>query len=833
MLLRLSRISLTSRCAVAVLACVLATAGSLARADESAFVVTPAELTLVGNFSRAQLVATRAAAATAIDDRSEDLTSVAKFVSANPAVATVNEAGLLTAVGDGKAQISVTVGSAVREATVTVTGVVPHPTINFTQQIRPILNKSGCAMAACHAAQHGKGGFKLSVFGSETDVDHRAMTRDSLLRRVDFVRPENSLVLLKPAMQVPHGGGRRVEPGSTDYQILDAWIRSGCQAPQKTDPEVVGVTVFPTRRVGQTGLKQQLRVEAEYTDGTRRDVTAWARFDSMDDGVLSVTRDGLVTTVGKGQGPVMVRFEGHAGISLFVVPYAEQVELKGWTNQNFVDELAAAKFRELGIEPSPTCDDATFVRRVFLDAIGTLPTPEEVAAFLGSTDPNKRTVLVDRLLGMSSDPTQNIYNDAYSAYWSLRWSDLIRNSSRELGDQGMWALHNWVRTAFRENRPFDQFVRELVTAKGSIYSSGPANYFRLNANPPALTESTLQTFLGVRMECAKCHHHPFEKYSQDDYYSFAAFFARVSQKNSEEFGLFGRESVIIVRDAGEVTHPKTGKRMEPKPLDSLTPVDHPLDRRIPLAQWLTSTDNPLFARSIANRYMDFLMGRGLVEPVDDMRGTNPPSNPPLLDALARHFVDGKYDLKKLMRVIMTSRLYQLDSQPQPGNAADYRFYSHFPVKRLTAEPLADAIDRVTGVQTKYKSLPLGTRAIELPDAEYPDYFLNTFAKPRRASVCECERSPDANLAQALHTLNGDTLANKIGDKNGRIAKLLASGKSHAEIVSELYLVALSRLPTEQEQTTSVQFLDEYSSRDEYYQDLLWALMNSKQFLFVR
>lgn len=272
--------------------------------------------------------------------------------------------------------------------------------------------------------------------------------------------------------------------------------------------------------------------------------------------------------------------------------------------------------------------------------------------------------------------------------------------------------------------------------------------------------------------------------------------------------------------------------MEPRPLDAIAPLDHPLDRRIPLAQWLTASENPMFSRSIANRYMQYLMGRGLVEPVDDMRGTNPPSNPPLLDALARHLVDSKYNLKQLMRVIMSSRLYQLDSQPTPGNAADFRFYSHFPVKRLTAEPLADAIDRVTGVQTKYKSLPLGTRAIELPDAEYPDYFLNTFAKPRRASVCECERSPDANLAQALHTLNGDTLASKIADKNGRVAKLLASGKSHGDIVAELYLVSLSRPPTEQEQSSSVQFLDEYSSRDEYYQDLLWALMNSKHFMFV-
>lgn len=804
-----------------------------ANADDGPLVVSPRELTLQENFARAQLTVARGNAQGELTDRSEDLTSQAQFVSSNPAIVTVSASGLLTAVADGSAQIAITVGSATSEARVTVAGVVAQPAINFTQQIRPILNKSGCAMAACHAAQHGKGGFKLSVFGSETDTDHRAMVRDSLLRRVDFVRPDQSLLVLKPTMGVPHGGGRRIEPNSIDHQIFLHWIRGGCPAPQKTDAEVAKVEVFPNRRVGQTGLKQQLRVEAEYTDGQRRDVTAWARFDSMDDGVLAVTREGLVTTVGKGQAPIMVRFEGQAAIALFVVPFAEQVELKGWTNQNFVDELAAAKFRELGIEPSGLCDDATFIRRAFLDAIGTLPTADEVTAFVQSNDPQKRTQLVDRLLGLTGNPALDTYNDAYSAYWSLKWSDLIRNSSRELGDQGMWALHNWVRTSFRENRPFDQFVKELITAKGSIYSSGPANYFRLNANPPALTESTIQTFLGIRMECAKCHHHPFEKYSQDDYYGLAAFFARVGSKNSEEFGLFGRETVIVVRDAGEVSHPRTGKRMEPRPLDELKPVEHPLDRRIPLAQWLTSTDNPYFARSVANRYMHYLMGRGLVEPVDDMRGTNPPTNPPLLDALARHLVEHRFNLKQLARVIMTSRLYQLDSQPTPNNAADYRFYSHFPVKRLSAEPLADAIDRATGVQTKYKSLPLGTRAIELPDAEYPDYFLNTFAKPRRASVCECERSPDANLAQALHTLNGDTLANKIADKNGRIAKLLAAGKSHQEVVSDLYLNALGRFPTADEQAASLLYLDEYPTRAEYYHDLLWALINSKQFLFVR
>ncbi|HUE71484.1 MAG TPA: DUF1549 domain-containing protein [Pirellulaceae bacterium] len=798
-------------------------------AAQEPLVVVPGEVKLEGNFARAQLVVGRASSPS--QAKTGEVGNLS-YVSSDPTIVSVNERGLMLAVKDGQAKITVAAAGMTKDVPVTVSGVVENPVIQFSEHIAPILTKAGCAMAACHAAQHGKGGFKLSVFASEPASDQKAMVRDSLQRRIDFVQPENSLILLKPTMGMAHGGGRRIAKDSVEYQTLLAWIRGGAPAPKDTDPIVTKLHVFPKERVGQIGMTQQLRVEAEYEGGKRRDVTPLARFDSMDDGVLSVTSSGLLTTVGKGQAAVMVRYEGQADISLVVVPFADKVDLAGWQNYNFIDELAAAKFRELGIEPSPLADDATFIRRAFLDAIGTLPTPEETTAFLESTDPAKRAKLIDRLLGLTGDPAQDIYNEWYAANWSLKWSDLLRNSSRELGDQGMWALHNWIKDSFRANRPMDQFVRELITAKGSIYTSGPANFYRVNANPPEITEAVSQTLLGIRMECAKCHHHPFEKYSQDDYYSLAAFFARVGNKNSQEFGLFGREQVVMVRDSGEVSHPRTGKRMEPKPLEG-EPLNHELDRRIPLAAWMTAPDNPFFARNIVNRYVGYLLGRGLVEPIDDLRSTNPPTNPALMDALVKHFVDSKFDVKQLMRLIMNSRLYQLDSQPTAANALDGKFYSHYYVKRLKAEPLLDAIDRVTGTQTKYKSLPLGTRAIELPDAEYPDYFLNTFAKPRRASVCECERSPDENLSQALHTLNGDILAGKIADANGTVAKLIKEGKSHEEVVRHLYLLTLCRPPSDAELAESVVFLDESPSAAECYQDLLWALVNSKQFLFVR
>jgi hypothetical protein len=788
-------------------------------------VVEPKRVELAGNFARAQLVASVA---------------VAIFTSSDRKVVRVDSQGVLHAVGNGTAEIVVTLKSSSAvwsgavssiRVPVTVKDVVALPSVSYSRDVVPIISKAGCNMGACHASQYGKAGFKLSVFGYEPTQDYAAIVRDRSERRVNFLEPEQSLLLKKPTLQVPHGGGRRMKIGSTEYQTLVAWIASGAPGPNPSDPQVTRIVAGPARAISVPGAKQQIRVEAFYTDGTSRDVTALAKFDSMDEGVLSATRDGLVTINGKGQAPALVRYEGQAATCLFMVPYAAHVELTGWKNQNFVDELAAARFRELGIEPSSLCSDAAFLRRAFFDAIGTQPTLAEVRAFLSSKDPAKRTKLVDSLLGLTGDPQRDVHNDAYAAWWTLKWSDLIRNQSNDLGEQGMWAFHNWLSESFRSNKPFNRFVKELVTAKGSIYSVGPANFFRVNSNPQDCAESTAQLFLGVRLGCAKCHHHPFEKYGQDDYYSFASFFARVGSKGSQEFGLFGGESVVMVRAGGEVSNPRTGRVLKPKPLDG-PETDDPLDRRAALARWLTSPKNEYFAKSVVNRYTAYLLGRGLVDPVDDLRATNPPSNPELMDALARHFVASGFDLKQLLRVLMTSRLYQLDSQPTPANEADRRFYSHFNVKRLSAEALLDAVDEATGTPTKFTNLPLGTRAIELPDAEYQDYFLKTFGKPVRASVCECERSPDESLSQALHTLNGDVVTGKIGAAGGRIAQLLAAKTSPEKTVEDIYLATLSRYPTQDERQNVARFLKESKSPRECFEDLQWALINSKEFLFV-
>jgi hypothetical protein len=805
-----------------------------AMAQESAtqFVVTPASVSLSGNFAQAQLLLTADRSDGSTDKLSEDLTPRATYASSHPQVVTVNDAGRLLAVADGTATVTATVGGVSKSVEVKVAGVSATPAIGFNEYVIPILSKAGCSAGACHASQYGKGGFKLSVFGFAPDQDHAQIVRDRHGRRVDFLDPSQSLLLLKPTLAVPHGGGQRLQAGSVDVQTLAAWLAGGAPGPNSKAPKVSGITVLPRERVGPLGYGQQLQVVASYNDGTQRDVTCWAKFDSMDDAVVKVTPQGHYTTIGKGQAPVMVRFEGQADISMALVPYAKDVTLAGWTDNNFVDKLAAEKFRELGIEPSPLCDDATFVRRAYLDAIGTLPTIEEAAAFADATDPDKRRKLIDRLLGLTGDPALDVFNNEYAAFWSLKWSDLIRSTSTKLGEQGMWAMHNWIVDSLRQNKPFDKFVSELISAKGSIYMSGPANYYRIAAGPNELAEATAQLFLGVRLQCAQCHHHPFEKYSQDDYYGFAAFFSRVGTKNSQEFGLFGRESVVLVKPTGDVRHPRTGQVMPPTPLDGQA-VDHELDRRLPLAAWLTAKDNTFFAKNVVNRYVAYLLGKGLVEPVDDMRATNPPSNVALMDALSQDFVASGFNLKHLLRTIMISRLYQLDSQPTASNKADSRYYSHYQVKRLGAEALLDAIDYVTGTQTKFKNMPLGTRAIELPDGEYPTYSLAVFGKPKRASTCECERVSDPSLVAALHIINSDTISVKLVDKSGRIGQLLAAKKPHDEIVSQLYLATLSRRPTAEEIKHSQQSLAESPGPQEFYEDLLWALMNTKAFMFNR
>ncbi len=801
-----------------------------AAAEAGEFQITPGSVTLEGNFARVQLLVTAADAKGGVSERSVDQTTSATYQSARPEIASVSKTGQVLGVANGETAITITVAGTTKSVAVKVTGVSDRPVIGFTEHVMPILSKAGCNAGACHASQFGKGGFKLSVFASEPGNDHLAIARGEIGRRINPLDPARSLLLLKPTMQVPHGGGRRLETGSVDYRILEQWIGAGAPGPTGGAPSIMGFEVFPTHRIGQVGQTQQLRVTAKYSDGRTRDVTAWAKFDSTDEGVLRVSPQGVVQTVGRGVGSAMVRFEGRAVIAQFVVPYADSVDLAGWTDQNFIDRLARARFQEIGISPSPLCDDATFVRRAYLDAIGTLPTPEQVTAFVAATDAAKRAKLVDRLLGLTGDPAQDVYVNEYSSYWALKWSDLVKSNSATLGEQGMWSMYNWLKDSFRQNKPFDRFVRELITARGNPYDNGPANYFVAFQGAEALTDASAQVFLGMRVQCAKCHHHPFEHISRADFNGLAGFFGQVSSKPSAAYGKLGGPSIILTRtDETPQQYPKEILGMPvPERLKG-----GKLDRRELLADWLAAPENKALARNVVNRYVAYLLGRGLVQPIDDLRATNPPSNPELLDALADDFIKSGYDVRRLMRTIMTSRLYQLSSQPTAANAGDQRFYSHYLVKRLGAEALLDAIDAATAAPTKFEKLPAGTRAIDLPDARYENYLLAVFGKPRREGVCECERVTDPNLAQALHTLNSDTIMAKIAHPQGRVARLLAAKKTDAEMLGELYLATVSRPPTAAEQSTLLKLRAESPDAKGFYEDLLWSLLNSKHFLFVR
>jgi hypothetical protein len=787
--------------------------------------VSPPEGELRGRLARIQFAVQQ-------HDASHDLTREVTYESLTPNLVAIDASGLAKPVANGEGTIRITHGDEQVDVSIVVSGVDEATPASFRNDVIPILNRAGCTGGSCHAAQYGQGGFKLSLWGFEPEKDFNPIVRAELGRRVSLVSPDDSLILQKPTMAVAHGGGRRFAKDSYEYEVLRTWLRDGAPKPKKQAPEVVDLTVTPATRVYQVGKGQQLRVVAKYSDGSTRDVTNRVMYESMGDAVASILPSGYVMAVGSGQAPIMIRFMGQAKVSIVIVPHSGSIDLTGFEPHNFIDELVSERWQQLGLQPSELCTDEEFIRRAFLDAIGTLPKPARIHAFLDSDDPNKREALVDELLGLTEDPARDIYVNEWSAYWALKWGDLIRNNRNKLGDGGMWALYNWTRASLRENKPVDQFVRELITAQGSVFQSGPANYYKVTTKPDELAEATAQNFLGIRLMCAKCHHHPFEVYSQADYYGLAAFFTRVATKSSPDFGALGQDTVVLVKRTGSINHPRTRKTMQPKPLrgDPIDPEAH-RDLRRPMAEWLTSPDNRLFARNLANRFWGYFMGTGLVEPIDDVRATNPPSNPELLDGLANHLVEQRFDLRQLMRAILTSRTYQLSSRPRGNNGTDVRFYTHYNVKRLPAEVLLDAINFATTTQEKFSGIPAGTRAIELPDPNYTSYFLDTLGRPKRVITCECERTAQPNLAQVLHIANGEVLSRKVADASGRAAKLVTAGLPEDAMISELYLTTVSRIPSEAEIERCRQVIERAESRQEGAEDVLWALCNSREFLF--
>lgn len=797
--------------------------------------IEPARAELVGPRARQRLLV----AGLDPDGNRRDLTAAAHFTSLAPHVARVTPDGVVLPVGNGTATIKAAVGDRSALVAVRVREAGGLRPVSFANEVVPLLTRLGCNQGACHGAQHGKGGFRLSLLGFDPELDHETIARQAGSRRISPSRPERSLLLRKATASVSHGGGRRIAVGSPQYRLLVQWIVDGAPGPGPKEPRIVGLDVFPAERAMSPGERQQLLVRARFSDGAAYDVTDQALLQSLNEGVVEVTPDGRITARSPGATAVMARYMGLAAVARVSVPYPPAAGVPrpaehrttavpavlSSAQPHFIDALVARQWERMRLSPSPLCTDAEFIRRASLDAIGTLPKPEEVRAFLASRDPNKRARLIDALLERPE----------YADYWSQKWGDLLRVSRSRLTEKGMWSFYNWLHEQLRTNRPVDRWTRELITAQGSTYTTGPANFYRVARTPPDLAETTSQVFLGVRLQCARCHHHPFERWSQDDYYSLAAYFARVGLKGSQEFGIFGGEQIVRLNATGEVRHPKTNREVPPRPLVEpavrLLPRAEDSDRRRALAEWLTSPENPFFARNIVNRYWAYLMGRGIVEPVDDLRVTNPPSNPELLDALARDFVARGYDLKALLRTIMTSRVYQLSATPTPANARDDRFYTRYPVKRLPAEVLLDAICDATGVPEKFSGLPKGTRAIQLPDAGVASSFLDTFGRPPREIACECERSAEPNIAQALTLMNGEVLNRKLGPDEGRIARLLARNVPTADAVTELYLATLSRYPRSTELRTALGLIGKAPNRKEGLEDLLWTLLNSREFLF--
>jgi hypothetical protein len=759
--------------------------------------------------------------ATNATGQQRDLSRQARYSIASEQIATVSADGVVRPVSDGTTQLTIQAGGRQVSVAVHVRGASKESPVNFTREVEAVLTRAACNSGPCHGAQHGKGGFRLSLFGFDPEFDHSQIVHGAESRRIVLSDPERSILLQKPALIMEHVGGERLRPGTRPYQILKAWLEDGAPAPGRNDPTIESVEVWPARRLMQPGEQQQVLVTARWKDGLVEDVTSLAQFDALNEAIATVTPDGLITARGVGESHIMIRFAGQARVVQVTLPYTT-APMPAMPAHNFIDEKLIARWQQLGLSPSELCSDEEFLRRLYLDAIGTLPTPDEIRAFLADQRPDRRNRAIDAVLDRPE----------FVDFWALKWGDLLRINRDLLQEKGMWSFHNWIRAALRDGKPMDRIVREIITAEGSTFTEGPANFYLASRTPADWSETSVQLFLGVRIGCARCHHHPFEKWSQDDYYGMTAFFARLGTKNSQEFGLFGRETVVFLRPTGEVTHPRKGGVVRPRPLDGPV-LDDPQDRRRQLADWMTSADNPFFARNLANRFWAYTMGRGLVEPIDDLRETNPPSIPELLDALAAELVAQKFDLKSFLRTIFRSRAYQLSSKVAPGNRADASntYYTRYTRKRLTAEQLADAIDFATGTVEKYPGLPLGTRAIQLPDTRVRSFLLDVFGRPARQVTCECERTATPNIAQALHLLNGDFLNRKIEQPTGRVARLLTARKKLPEAVEELYLATLSRRPTAQERERDVAWIQQAASPREGLQDLLWVLINRREFQF--
>jgi hypothetical protein len=774
------------------------------------------------------------------DGHQEDLTSMASVAISNPAVAKLDADQIARPAGDGETTITATVQGRSASVPLKVADYSTATTWSFRNDVLPVMTKVGCNSGPCHGAAAGKNGFKLSLRGYDPVTDYFTLTHQALARRTDRLEPAKSLILLKPTLTISHGGGRRFDVGSPEYKILSGWLAQGMPAPEDSDPVVKEIQVLPREASLVPGAEQQLIVTAVFSDGRTADVTRWAKYDSGDEGVASVDNLGHVTMHGYGEAPVTVWYQSHVTFSRLRIPFPYKVEdavFRKAPRNNYIDDAILEHLRALHIPPSPRASDAEFIRRAYLDAAGILPSPSDVDRFLKDPSPEKRNHLIDEL----------IKRPEFVDYWTYKWSDLLLVSSNHLSNDEMWSYYKWIRESVATNKPWNEFATEVITASGNTLRNGAANYWVIHRDPLDTSENMAQAFLGINISCAHCHNHPLAKWTQKDYYGMANLFARVRLKTFEPSGF--RPGVGVLFNDVTVYSAPTGEFMDdrlmiplpPKPLDAAAlSSEIPGDTRQYFAKWLTSADNPFFARNIVNRIWRNFMGRGLIEPVDDLRDTNPATNDELLNALVKDFVAHNFDVDYLIRTIMQSATYQTSSKPLKENADDDKYGSHFVIRRLPAEVLLDAYSQVTQVPEKFEGYPAGMRGMQLPDTAVESYFLTAFGRPVRQQSRDSERTSVPTITQALHIINGDTLNNKLRAPDNSIDMLIRLGFDDGQIVDYLYLASLSRHPTDAERAALLPALAAAEQekiagvddpRRSALNDMTWALLTGEEFMF--
>ncbi|WP_020475284.1 DUF1549 and DUF1553 domain-containing protein [Zavarzinella formosa] len=802
-------------------------------ADAPRLIVTPAAIELNDKAHPHQILVTRVDA----NGVSQDVSAAVTLKSANPALAAVFGRSVI---GNATGETMVTVSHNGLTTDVKVKIALPAIELppSFANDVVPILTRQGCNQGACHGKGAGQNGFRLSLRGYAPETDHRYITREFNGRRLEMADPEASLMLRKPLGTSPHEGGRVFGADSREYRVLLDWIKAGVPGPLADEAKLVKLELFPGTRTMRKGDVQQLLAIGEFGDGSRRDVTWLTKFESNDPGLLKVTPEGFVRALRFGESAIRASFQTEVAVATMAVPFDTPVDPSRYTaKNNFIDEHAFAKLAALKIEPSDACADDEFIRRVFLDATGSLPSADEVRAFMNDNSPNKRAKLVDQVLERPE----------YVDYWALILSDLLQNRKERdhdvRGIKGVRQMHDWVRKQVAANKGWDEIAKSVLGSAGNTTDSPAIGYYLVTigenreAEKSEVVSSVAQAFLGTRIGCAQCHNHPLEKYTQDDYYHFAGFFSRIRlDRKDPKMG----DSALKVsapdpnqngRPVG-VNQPRTGKFMKPQPLDrQVMDIKPTSDPRAQLLTWMTDPKNEYFAGAMTNRIWKHYLGVGLVEPVDDLRATNPPTNIPLWKALVGEFVSHKYDMKHLMRNILNSRLYQLSSATRPANETDTRYFSHYYARRLPAEVMLDAISTVTGVPDRFPGYPAGVRAVQLPDPSMNSYFLALFGRSERVTACACERNGEVTMPQLLHLQNGENVVQKVKSADGRLAELLKKHADNDQVMDDLFLSALARKPSNAERDAVKKLLAEGDPRDEVFRDLFWAILNSKNFAF--